>query len=60
MIMTDWVAVAHVELDEEEARGESLRVMSVSRIEGAERIELESVADLRSGDRFLMTVEGVY
>ena len=58
--MTDGVAVAHVELDEEEARGESLRVMSVSRIEGAERIELESVADLRSGDRFLMTVEGVY
>ena len=45
---------------EEGARGEALRVVSVSRVEGAERVDLGSVADLRPGDRFLMTVEGVY
>jgi len=45
---------------EESARGEALRVVSVSRVEGAKRVDLESVADLRPGDRFLLTVEGVY
>jgi len=45
---------------EENARGEVLRVVRVSRVEGAERVDLESVADLRPGDRFIMTVEGVY
>jgi len=45
---------------EESVRGENLRVVAVSRVEGAERVDLESVADLRPGDRFLMTVEGVY
>ena len=45
---------------EENARGEVLRVVRVSRVEGAERVDLESVADLRPGDRFIMTVEGGY